>query len=243
LNRRDFLKLSGIGLTTIPFLKRKKKNNMTIHVHSFSDSGYLSGDSYYGFPHVGDTSTANYPGLVVGVSIFGSETVLGVTFQSEDLYLIRADTNGSYRSEIWVTGNVSSVVDGLIEISLTGMVDVVVGTCVYNYFGGVGVHDGATGTASPLIESFITPTQLYSILFGNLCLNAAAGGALTDQNPRWEVSGGSDNHGIGCDRGPLEDLNAEEMDYQTSGAAIWAASIVELLDYQDNPPAIMGSGM
>ena len=243
MNRRDFMRLTGIGFMTIPFLRRKKKNNMTIQIHSFSNSGFNSGVDMCEWNH-GDTTAVSeqYPGLVVGVSIFGSETA-SVSSQGKDFTFVRADTNGLYRSEIWYCTNINTTTLTTISVSLSGVADVVAGACVYNYLGGVGVHDGLTGTISIPLEIGLDLLQDNSIMFSNLCISSTEQ-VEPDGNPsdRWNVNDGViENHGLGCDVGPISPAQNSTIGYQNVDELhIWALSAVELLTYQDNPPAIMG---
>ena len=213
---------------------------MTIQIHSFSNSEFQGAVGNFEWDH-GDTTSVSelFPGVAVGVSIFGSEIVTSISSGGKNFTFVRADTNGSYRSEIWCCTNIPTSAFTSITINLSGSADIVAGACCYLYLGGVGANAGATGTSTPLAESSIIPTQLNSILFGNICINTTGSIAPTDQNFRWEGIS-SNNHGLGCDRGPIEVPGTQEFDFQTSGTVTWALSAVELLDYVDNPPAMMG---
>lgn len=222
-------------------------NDMTIYAESVGAGSYAAGASWISFPHNVSGLGLHYPGLVMGVSIFGAGSVTsmvtdGVT-TPQNLTLIRADTDGSRRSEIWCLPNID--LTGMVgdefavTVTFSGTVDSVTGSCLYNYFGGIGFIDGATGTSTPLAELTMTPVKIDSILFSNFCINSAGGTGLVGQNGRWSVDDGGDNHGWGSDYGPT-DTASYIMSYQTSGTANWVISGVELLDYQDSPPAVMG---
>lgn len=250
MNRRDFLKLAGIGTLTIPFLKRKKKNNMTIQIDGSSSCLYTTAAAEATWGYTASGVSLPYPGVVVGVSIFGSATVTYVITEDVDVQqyftFVRADTNGIYRSEIWYLPNISIIsgdapVDTFgIKVALSSSADIATGLCLYKYFGGVGANEGATGTGEP-IEVVIDTTRINSITFANLCVSTA--GVLAPQPPqneRWRIFSGN-NNGFGSDEGPIESIQSMQMLFQNAGALeVWAESTVELLDYQDNPPAIMG---
>lgn len=254
ISRRDALKMGAVGLgggllALSPFVEAKKKqeNNMTIHIESFASSTYGASVTFIGFSHTVTNPDLHYPGLVVGISIFGSGSVTSVVTTDVDvpqnLTFLRADTDGTRRSEIWYLNNLN--LSGLdtftVEVNFSGTVDACAGSCVYNYFGGIGLHDGDTGTSTPTAELTMVPTQLNSILFSNFCINSSAGSAPAGENfPRWEVSGGSNNHGLGADAGPRSSLDSFIITYQTSGTVAWVLSGAELLDYRDNPSAIIG---
>lgn len=246
MNRRSFLKLAGVGALTIPFLKRKRKKNMTIQIHSFSTINYASGFDSGSWNHGDTTDTAGkYAALVVGVSIFGTETVSSIKDDGgQDFIFVRADTNGSYRSEIWYLPNFTANGDTPIQVFLTGVADFVAGACCYLYFGGVGSNNGATGTTTPTAEVIMLNNNINSILFSNFCINSPSGSAPAGIDAlRWNVfDDPSDNSGLAADYGPLVTA-AYTPTYQTAAPATWALSAVELVNYQDNPPAIMGSGM
>lgn len=252
LSRRDALKIGAIGLgggllASSPFAKNKLEDDMTIHIDSVGGPSYNIASTGFSLPHNVSGNTLHYPGLVVGVSIFGTGTVSSIVTESvtnpQNLIFIRADDDGPRRSEIWYVANLD--LTGMtgdefsINITLSSSVDVASGSCVYNYFGGIGFQGGVTGTTTPLAELDMSPVKLNSILFSNFCIDALTGSSVVDQYERWNTSDGISKYGFGSDYGPME-TTGYIMSYQTSGVVAWALSGVELLDYQDAPPGIMG---
>ena len=248
MNRRDFLKLAGLGagaLIAPRIAKAQMENDMTIQIDSFSGGFYNSATDVFEWDS-SVSATLHYPGVVVGVSIFGAASVVSVEiFQdgtpSQYLTFVRRDSNADVHSEVWYLPNLAISGEVTFIVNLSAAVDSVAGACVYNYFGGIGTHEGGTGTSTPLAEVTVNH-GVNSIVFGSFSINMTTNPAVVDQNERWNTPTGSGSHGVGADYGP-SDSGSYIMTFQTSGTVAWAMSVVELLDYQSNPPAVMmGSG-
>ena len=128
-----------------------------------------------------------------------------------------------------------------VDVTFSASVPSVCGSVAYKYFGGVGSNNGATGTTTPTAEVVMLNNNINSILFSNFCIHSSAGSAPAGIDAlRWnDFDDPSDNSGLGADYGPLVTA-AYTPTYQTSGTPVWALSAVELVDYQDNSPAIIG---
>jgi hypothetical protein len=121
----------------------------------------------------------------------------------------------------------------------------------YLYFGGVGKSVGLADVGVLARTDFEdqagTLISDNSIILASMCVSATSGvthGA--GQNERWNnpnVSGTS----ICSDMGPFSPINPVEtisMSFNNPGGGdVFAMSSVELLNYQSNPSAIMGSAM
>jgi TAT (twin-arginine translocation) pathway-exported protein len=248
VNRRDFLKLAGVGTAAglaIPYYGRKKK--MTIAFDTAFNSGYSPGVNTYSWDHALKTS-ARIPGLVVGVSIFGAATVTSIsgeeggTAEIRQFTFVREDHNGNYRSEIWqllVAFDFFSLPTVTIAVNLSGTVDSCAGSASFSYYGGIGAHDGANGTGDPASKA-LTPNQPNSYVLSNLCAQTASGITnATLQNNRWDVPGASGT-GMGSDKLVATPASTTLQFNGISGGHSWAQSSVELLSYVAAPPAIMG---
>lgn len=249
MNRRSFLKLAGIGVgaLTIPFLKRKK-DNMTIAINGFSNSDYSAGVTSIEFDSSVRVGLAGqYPGLVVGVAIFEPGEVTSVLWQG--LNLTRVDNvsqNGNYRSEMWYLANAPTA-DDVVTVNLSQSTTVKAGAAVYQYFGGVGFNVEAIGTGTQAtinIDPATYPLQNNSILFSHLCVAADSGWSCDSElNSRWGTGGGGAlGSGLSCDVGPISPPEYTEITFH-GGSADFAMNLVELLDYQSDPSAIIGSAM
>lgn len=212
-----------------------------------SQSPYQAAQSTYEHDFECLDDTGLLIGRVIGVHIFGAETVTAFRAAREgpvvwqDLTFVERTQNGLYCTEIWYLAN---TVAGTytFEPTFSASVDSILGASSYLYFGGVGAHGGATGTGDPASKA-ITTTQSYSRVLSVLTCETLSGITnAVNQNARWERSGASIT-GMGADKEVDTPASATlQFDGITVGH-VWAQSSVELLSYQDNPPGIMGSGM
>lgn len=248
ITRRDFIKLAGVGVLTIPFLRRKKKNNMTIQIDGVNISDYSVGLSTYEF----DCTVRDipYPGLVVSVAIFGTESVTSVVWQGLNLApACVAVINGNYRIEIWYLHN-APIAEDVLQVNFSGSTTSISGAAAYQYFGGVGSHRGLASTDDLARVDFEdqsgTLIKDNSIILAAMCTSATSGviHGHDEQNERWNAPNAAGTF-IGSDRGPISPpVDPFSMSFLNPSALdVFAMSAVELLDYQSNPPEIMGSAM
>lgn len=221
-----------------------------IKFDSATGSGYQTGTNNLGWDHA--VVNHKYPGMIVGVALFGAGIVNSVTgIVTNDIYptilkdfkLIRVDSSGLYRSEIWgLTTAFDLNVEAFtvtIQVGLSASITAIGQSACYSYFGGVGVHTGAAGSGAQAEASIVT-TGNNSIAFGNLVTQDA--GAITEPGEQTNRYGDSGALGSirGSDQGPLEVATSDgTISYSDIGALdLFAISVVELLSLTQSPPAI-----
>lgn len=248
LSRRDALKVGAVGLggsllAASSFGKKKGNNNMTIGIDAIGESDYSASVTQIVFD-VSVRVGLNYPGLIVAVTNFTAGEATSVLWQGLNLTKIDpAFSNGSLRSELWYLANAPAA-DSVVEVNFSQSTTARAAFAAYQYFGGIGFSDGDTGTGTTASMSFdpaVYPLRDNSILIGNLSVDASSGWASAGTlNARWGLGGGGAlGMCIGCDAGPISPPATTTISF-SGASANWAMSVAELLDYQDNPPAIMG---
>ena len=180
--------------------------------------------------------------MIVGVSVkaTGGEQVQSVSYGSQSLTRLRADTfSGSVRSEIWYSIGPDAG-SGTVTVTLTASQKATGGSVTYS-----GVSQmaplladsaGGVGTSNSPSQS-ITLSTPNSFLVGHLAVRQSGSSAPTvtsegtGQTMRWDnatqyQSPNSNNRGHGSEMGPVTD--SRTMSWSLSGSADWAVSIVAL---------------
>lgn len=182
-------------------------------------------------------------GLIVTVALFGAGTVTSVIDNpngpppTQDLSLVRADTNGSYRSEIWYLQNMISG-SHEITVNFSTTLSFAIWAGSFQYFGGVGANGGATGTGTPASKSI---TTLYdnSIVFAHLASNTASGITDAAGQDRLHEYYGALATTVESKGGLVTPPASAAMQFNSLGVAdVWAMSCVELLSITQAPPPI-----
>lgn len=200
----------------------------TVVFDAASASGYEASLSTYNWSHTTTTRPNRY--LVVGVSIFATGTVTSITYGSDSLSFVRSDTNGVYRSEIWVlkkptTGTNTVTVN--LSASLTSIANA---QTYYNasQTGNPDANNGANGTNTPAAASITTVANLDTVV-GNLAAQTASGvTSAVLQNPRTENNGALGT-GFSDDFGDVSPAGSKTLTWNGLGALdSWAISLIAL---------------
>lgn len=146
-----------------------------VYFDQASNSGYQVGLATYTWSHTVTVGTVNRA-LIVGVGIFLSGSVTGITFDGVALTKIRHDASGIYRSELWrlVAPNTGTrTVEVTLNTSLTSIGN------AQSYYGvdqttPIDANDGAVGTNSPASASVTTITNFTRVV-GNIATQTASG--------------------------------------------------------------------
>jgi hypothetical protein len=215
---------------------------MTIVYDTSTNSGLVASDNF-SFLHTFIATGQVFIGLIVNVGIIsGGGTMDYGSYGDRNLIFVRADTNGAYRLETWFLPAYEYWVAGeQVAIHLTASGDVIATASSYFYLGGIGAHGGATGTGDPASLA-ITPLQRDSVVFSSMLTQTTSGVLNADsQNSRADVPSASGTL-MASSKGPIATPVSTTLQFNgiTAGHA-WVQSSVELLTYQDNPPAIMGA--
>lgn len=219
---------------------------MNIQFDNSSTSGLKSSLSTYDFELITTIGQDKYPGLVVGISIFGAGSVSSVLVEGTNLSFIREETSGNFRSEIWHLLSVPHAAGSLtITVNLSGALDSIAGAACYSYYGGIGVNSqfGAMGVDDA--SENLTTEYSDSIAFANVATQTTSGvtgGSIVHAlNNRWDVPSASGT-GMAGDKGPYPTAGVEvQMGFDNIGVTdVYVMSVVELLSYIPSPPALMG---
>lgn len=108
-----------------------------------SSSPYEAALSTYNWQHTVGVGTNSI--LVIGVAIFASGQVSSITAGTKNAVFVRADSNGVYRSEIWIVIN-PDVGAQTITVNLSASVTSIAGAVSYFGVDQVANFDGTTGT-------------------------------------------------------------------------------------------------
>lgn len=149
-----------------------------VYFDNSSTSGYEATLSTYNWNHTVGTNTNRY--LVVSVGIFLTGSVTSITYGAQSLTLIRTDTNGTYRSELWGLVAPASGT-AAITVTLNAALTSIAGATSWrnvNQTTPYSANAGNNGTNTPATCS-ITPTTANNRVFGSVATATASG--VTDQ--------------------------------------------------------------
>lgn len=214
--------------------------------HDVSSNSGLQTTQSYDFDLTTTIGQNKYPGLVVGVSIFGAGSVSSVSVEGVSLTLVTTNTHssGNYRTEIWHLLAVPLAAGAItITVTLSGTLNSIAGASYYSYYGGTGFLEGQSGAGDA--QADVVTTQPNSIPFAILATQTTSGVACWVNvhaiNNRWDVPSASGT-AMGGDKGPYAAVEETvQMGWTNIGVTDFHSIIVlELLSYIPAPPAIMG---
>lgn len=192
-------------------------------------SGYEAALSTYSWSHRVGTGITNRA-LIVGVSIFATGSVTGVTYNGVAMTFVRSDTNGIYRSEIWqlvapATG--SNTVAVTLNASLTSIANAQSYANV-DQTTPIDANNGANGTNTPAAGS-VTPVTAKTRVVANLAAASASGvTSATGQAPRTNNSGAIGT-GASDDKGIIDVAASTTLTWNGLGVTdSWGVSLVAL---------------
>lgn len=209
------------------FFLRNANWATTVVFDSASTSTYEAALSTYNWTHT-ITGNANRI-LIVGVSIFATGSVTSIDVSGQAMSVIRTDTNGIYRSELW---RLFAPASGTVTITVTLNASL---TSIANAQSYYNVHqtqldtsNGANGTSSPATASVTTNTNLATVV-GNLATKTATGVILDPILNERSNSSGALGTGASADFGDVTPAGSQTIDW-TGIAALdsWAISLVSL---------------
>jgi hypothetical protein len=209
---------------------------MTIAFDASSNSGYEASLSTYSWNHTVGSSVL-FGGVLCGVAIFLTGTVLSITYGGVALSFVRADVSGIYRSEIWYLPN-PPLGSNSVVVTLSTSLTSIAGVSSYSKCGGVAAQGGASGINTPASLS-ITPLQNNAIVVANLTTKTASG--ISDaggQTNCWNNSGALGSN-FSSNSGPVTPAAATTITYNGIGVVdTWVMSAVALLDITTMPRPI-----
>jgi len=236
MNRRNFMKMTLLGIVGLIRLSApktgKRSKKMIRHTNS-SGSGIQLASSTYNWVHSAPSpvDAKNY-GIMVGVAVFGAQTVSSVTITAggvtRNLTLIMGHTTGSLRNEVWHIADVPPV-DQTVEVTLSASGNSNAGASTYAWLGGIGAIEFAGGAGG---VTLITKRD-NSILYGSFMTNAITG--VVDridlpQNNRVFMESAVGSHSI-SDTGPWEVLpEGTEIGWEGFGGSSTDVICVELIN-------------
>lgn len=198
-----------------------------------SNSPYEAALSTYNWTHTVGAS-AIFRGLVVSVAVLLTGTVTSITCGSLTLNLIRADTNGAIRTEVWYVAN-PPIGANTITVTLNTSLTSISSAVSYSLCGGPAALGGSTGTGGTVAAS--TTTNLNSsLLFAALACQTASGvGDDASQTNR-----GGNNGALGTLRASEKGLVSPPASTTLTftgvgGIDLWAISEVELYSIVHTP--------
>lgn len=196
--------------------------------------------STYNWPH---TIEADLPfsGLIVAVATsVTDEEVLSVTYESINLTRAKKSLHPSgYGTEIWYMFNPPAGV-GTVVVTLSTAMSSVGQSVSYSFFGGIGAIGGTSGTGGGTASDSITTLHNDSMVFGLINAQNESPVQGENQSNLWEVVGDSEVNCLGTDKGLIATPASTTLSWTGLASAQWVTAMVELLTYQDSPPAIMG---
>lgn len=160
----------------------------TVKFDAASSSPYEAALSTYNWNHT--VRVASNRILLVGVGIFATGSVTGITYNGVALTKIRSDVSGIYRSELWqliapATGTNSVAVT--LSASLTSIAAAV------SYFNAdqtaIDANNGANGTNTPASASITAVVGSCRVVGVMASASASGVTSASGQNPRTTASG------------------------------------------------------
>jgi hypothetical protein len=244
MNRKDFMRTIALGLGALIVLPYSKRRRRVIRHAISTNSGLKSSLSSYNWVHTAPSpvDAKNY-GLLVGVGIFGTQTVSSITITASGVTRnmsrvdSRSDAGLNLGIELWYINDVSPV-DQTVEVTFSGSTTSISGASTYAWMSAFGAVSGGFGGAG---VTFMTKRD-DSIAYGVFLTEATSGAKEKwnlPMNNRVKVESASGSFLI-SDRGPepvnLEDgLEVTWEGYGASDTAIIAAEI-----FYNNITAVAG---
>lgn len=215
--------------TAILHLTQLTEAQGAIAFDAASSSGYEAALSSYNWNH---TCTGTNRGLLVNISIFVSGTVTALTYNGVAMTLVRSDTNGVYRNEIWRLENPASGTNS-IAVTLSGSLTSIGSAVSYSgvdQTNMIEANAGANGSNS-------TPTQSVTTLTDNAWVTSGLSSANTSEtstSPQTSRANNTGALGTGAmgDQGPVAPAAATTAAWSATGVAqSWALSVVAIKPY------------
>lgn len=199
-----------------------------VYFDNSSTSTYEAALSTYSWNHTVGTNSNRL--LTVGVSIFATGSVTGITYGGVALTKLRSDDTGVYRSEIWyliapASGTAS------VAVTLSASLTSIAGAASWwnvDQTNPFSANAGGTGTNTPA-SAAVTPGSTLNRVFGNLAAQTATG--ITDQirqAPHYNSAGALGTQ-IGAELGVI--LTAASTTIQWNGLGAidsWAVSVAAI---------------
>jgi hypothetical protein len=211
-----------------------------------SGSGSTGSGSSSSFSWSHTTGSGSNRIMIVGISINpGTVSVSSITYGTQNLNFIRADTNlgATIRSELWylIAPNTGTF---LVTVNLNGIAKATGGSCTYagvSQTSPIDASGGSTGSSNSPSQS-VTVNTANDWLLGHVAISGSSAQVTSEgsgQTKRWDLatSGRSSrNRGHGSDKGPVG-IGSQSMSWSLSSSSGWAVSVVALKPVQQ-PPSV-----